>query len=170
MAGREYGRGVRAALVSLSRGTCYAPACPEPVLLIKNGKYVLRLDIAHIRAAEEGGPRYDRNFPDPDGFCNLMLLCKPDHKLIDQIEPEKYSVELLLKWKSDREDPGVAALAGLRNLTEDQLQKMIAESYESIKAQIDDALDRFAQIDSEAAGVLRALRPGRRLARWRDRR
>jgi hypothetical protein len=158
VAARNYGRGVRAALVSLCRGTCYWPGCPEPVLLIEDDCPVLRLDIAHICAAEPGGPRYDPNLPDPDIFSNLMLMCRAHHKIIDQIEPQRFSVALLRKWKADREDDGVAALAGLRNLTESRLQEIVSESYEAITEKLDDALARFAQIDSEGADLLRMLR------------
>lgn len=157
MAGRNYSRGERAALVALCQGTCYKPGCPEQSVMVEDGEWVLRLEIAHIRALEPGGPRYDPNFPDPDDFSNLIFLCNGHHKLIDQIKPAKYPVEVLLAWKAKREGPGLAALTGLRNLTEDRLQAMISESYSDIKEKLDDALERFAAIDSEAAALLRTL-------------
>lgn len=158
MSSRSYGNGEKAALIALSKNHCYAPGCTEPVILTRGGAHILNLEIAHIRALEKAGPRHDPNFPNPNAFSNLLLLCKPDHKLIDQIRPNEYSVETLLGWKSACESSGVEDLAGLRNLTEDRLQELITESYESFKEQMDGALARFAEFDSEAAAVLIALR------------
>jgi hypothetical protein len=158
MSNRNYSAGDRAALISLCRGTCYWPECPEPVLLVQDGRQVLRLEIAHIRALEPGGPRHDPTFANPNDFANLLLLCKPHHTIIDRLEPQKFTVEILESWKAAREAPGVAAMAGLRNLTEPRLQEIISESFEEIKDQLDDALARFAEIDSEAAELLRLLR------------
>jgi hypothetical protein len=158
MSGRNYTAGTRAALMALCKGTCYKPGCPEPVVLVEDGEPVLRLDIAHIRAENKGGPRYDEHFADPDIFSNLLLLCKPHHKLIDQIAPLKYSVEVLEAWKTDREAGGLEALEGIRGLTETQLQDMISDSFDAVAEKLDDALRRFAEVDSEAAEMLRGLR------------
>ena len=50
----------RAALVRLSRGTCYwRPLCPELITRKIGSDYVVNLDVAHICAAEPSGPRYD---------------------------------------------------------------------------------------------------------------
>lgn len=49
-------------------------------------------------------------------------------------------------------------LAGLRNVTEDRLQEMLNASYDSIGERLDGALERLAEIDSEAASLLSLLR------------
>lgn len=59
--------------------------------------------VCHIRAASPGGPRYDPTMTDEEraNFDNLLLLCPNHHRLVDNLEPERYSVELLHKMKSD---------------------------------------------------------------------
>jgi len=56
-----------------------------------------------------------------------------------------------------REGSGLAALRGLRGLTEDRLQDLIAGSFAEVASQIEDAGDRLAAIDAEAGDVLRPL-------------
>ena len=64
---------------------------------------VFRLEIAHIRAENEGGPRYDKGYGDPDVFDNLLLMCNMHHKMIDKIEPDRHPVDRLEGWKRARE-------------------------------------------------------------------
>jgi hypothetical protein len=61
---------------------------------------------AHIWAFSEAGPRGNTGLEagaDLNGFENLMLLCKPCHKLIDE-HPERYTVEVLRSFKRAHED------------------------------------------------------------------
>lgn len=58
---------------------------------------------AHIVAFSERGPRGDGNRPEAiDDVENLMLLCAPDHKLIDD-NPERYTREVLVSLKHEHE-------------------------------------------------------------------
>ncbi|XVU26465.1 hypothetical protein ACQPZJ_05260 [Actinoplanes sp. CA-054009] len=116
-------------------------------------------EIAHIRAANEGGRRYVPEMTDEErnSFDNLVLLCIVHHKIVDRIRPDEFSIEVLEAWKDNREGPGLAALRGLRGLTEDRLQDLITESFASVTAQIDEAVDRLSAIDAEAANLLRPL-------------
>ena len=50
--------------MSLSNGTCYRPECSEPVVRFINNDPRVNVQIAHIRAAEPGGARYDANMTD----------------------------------------------------------------------------------------------------------
>jgi hypothetical protein len=66
---------------------------------------------AHITAASEGGPRYDptlsaeeRKHPD-----NGIWLCQLCSKLIDN-DPDRYSDDLLRRWKKRSEDEALAAI------------------------------------------------------------
>lgn len=157
---RSYRReGIKAALLSLCRGSCYWPDCGVPVVRFEGTIPVSNLDIAHIRAAKPGGARYDESMTDEeiDDFSNLILLCRTHHQIVDKLRKDDYSVETLLQWKSEREASGQAALEGLREVTEDRLQEMIAEALTSRDERIEDALNRFQQLDSEAAGLLRDL-------------
>jgi hypothetical protein len=77
--------------------------------------------------------------------------------LVDRIEPEKYSIELLQEWKAQREGPEGAALRGVSDLTEERLQEMILEVIVVRDKRIDTAIERFEEVDFEAARVLRDM-------------
>lgn len=67
---------------------------------------------AHICAAAEGGPRYDKHMTVEErrGIENCLWLCQTHSKLIDTDE-KTYTVEILRKWKNDAEAAASAALA-----------------------------------------------------------
>lgn len=154
---RNYGTGEVAALMALSQGTCYWPGCDEPVVRFVDKKPVVNLQIAHIRAANLGGARYEVDMLDEErnAFSNLILLCHPHHVVVDKIEPEKYSVELLFRWKYERESPRRENFSGLRNLTEDKLQAMIEYAVSARDERIEQAIARLEALDVEAASLLR---------------
>ncbi len=156
---RRYSSGDRAALILLSDGTCYWPGCTERFVTPVNGQYFIGLQIAHIRALESKGARYDPSMSDEErnAFPNLIFLCKPHHTAVDNGGEEKYPMKTLQKWKSDRETSKVAALRGLRDLTEDRLQELITDAFVSRGKQIEATLARLEQRDEEAAGVMRGL-------------
>jgi hypothetical protein len=83
---RNYTAGTRAALQTLSRGSCYYPECGEPVVRLIEGDYYVNYEIAHIRGAQEHGARHDPYMSEADrkAFVNLILLCKPHHTRIDR--------------------------------------------------------------------------------------
>lgn len=67
------------------------------------GGDVVVADEAHIIARAPDGPRgRDGDRADIDGYGNLILLCKNDHKIIDDL-PRKYPVERLLQMKREHE-------------------------------------------------------------------
>jgi hypothetical protein len=57
--------------------------------------------ISHIRAWSPGGPRYDPAMTDEErnDFDNLILLCPTHSTVIDELEPDRYTVEVLLEMK-----------------------------------------------------------------------
>jgi hypothetical protein len=61
-------------------------------------------EICHIRAASPSGPRYDpqQTIVQRHSYDNLLLLCANHHTTIDD-DPEAYTVERLIKMKSDHE-------------------------------------------------------------------
>jgi len=153
---RNYGAGVVTALVSLAQGTCYWPKCEEPIVRFVNARPVNNFETAHIRAANKDGPRYAEGMTDEErnSFENLILLCLVHHKIVDKLQPNAFSIELLQSWKAVREAGGSAALRGL---TEERLQELITASFQSFKTQFDDAVDRLEAVDFEAAKLLRPL-------------
>ena len=67
----------------------------------------------HIISGRSNGPRYDASFPKEkiDDYDNLLLLCRTDHKMIDD-QYETYTAEILRqmkinheKWVSERLSP-----------------------------------------------------------------
>lgn len=156
---RSYPSGLLPALAVLSRNSCYWPGCSEPVFRFVGKKPVVNLQIAHIRAVNPNGPRYAPEMTDEErnSFSNLILLCHPHHTIVDRLEKDKYSTELLEKWKADREAEGRSALATLQGITEARLQQLIELALRTQSQRIDDALKRFEQFDFEAARLLRGL-------------
>jgi hypothetical protein len=160
---RNYSAGTRAALQTLNRGTCYYPMCREPVVKRIEGadpiEYSINYEIAHIRAAREGGPRHDRSMSDAERISvqNLILLCKPHHTYVDKRHPDKYPPETLLAWKAEREADAQDALAGLSGLTEDSLQDIITEAFEAREDKVMETLARLEANDAEAAKVMREI-------------
>ena len=99
------GQTVTIALFARAAGRCEFDGCNK--LLIehhvtkKTGNYAER---AHIVAYEPAGPRGVSARPaDIHALENLMLLCPPCHKEIDD-HPDKYTVETLRAYKDAHED------------------------------------------------------------------
>src|ERR1051325_6062884 len=156
---RDYGAGVVPSRSALAQGPCYWPGCLEPTTRFVDGIPVNNFEVAHIRAISSGGPRAVEEMSEKElnHFDNLILLCLPHHKVVDKIRPRDFSIETLEAWKADKEGPGVSALRGLRGVTEDQLQTLIADSFVQVTDDIHEAVNRLAAIDAEAAALLSPL-------------
>ena len=88
-------------LYLLSGNRCAFPGCPEAII---SNTGVLQGEIAHIEAAEKGGPRFNPSQTDEQrrSINNLILLCLKHHNLIDG-DPNSYPVSDLKKMKADHE-------------------------------------------------------------------
>lgn len=88
-------------LYAKSGNRCAFPKCPTPITINKT----LVADVAHIRAENLGGARYDASQTDDErrDYANLILLCKVHHKVVDDDE-ESYPVARLQKMKADHEE------------------------------------------------------------------
>jgi hypothetical protein len=77
------------------------PACEER--LIDADWRSVKARICHIRARSEKGPRYDADMTEEDryDFDNLILLCPNHHVKIDDLEPDRFTVQVLTKMKWD---------------------------------------------------------------------
>lgn len=156
--GRYYSDATKAALFATSL-KCYYPKCPVSVVKFFGEDPDVNVQIAHIKALNPGGPRYDRNFPEPDlnKFANLILLCKFHHDEVDKRSPEKYSVSVLQAWKRRAEKEARDNITGLDRLTEDKLRDLLREAAHSSKDAVLEALERFRGEHSESAALLRKL-------------
>ncbi len=65
--------------------------------------------IAHIRGWLPGSARHDPDYESPHRYENLILLCPNHHVEIDELEPEKYTVEVLEEMKLRSEGKGTNA-------------------------------------------------------------
>ena len=78
------------------------PACEER--LIDADWKSVKARICHIRAQNKKGPRYDPDMTNAEryGFDNLILLCPNHHARIDDLEPDRFTVEELtrMKWEA----------------------------------------------------------------------
>ena len=88
-----------------SAGRCEFKVCNEPVwqngLTLNGGNFA---EVAHIIGSSKDGPRGGPESEDLQvEYSNLMLLCQRCHKEIDT-NPEKYSTEVLQKWKIEHEE------------------------------------------------------------------
>ena len=97
---------VRYVLVAAAGGRCEFPDCPHYLFEHHLTKDPLNFSqAAHIIAFREGGPRGrdEKRPPGIHGFENLMLLCHPCHKLIDD-RPQEYPATQLRTWKREHEE------------------------------------------------------------------
>lgn len=156
---RYYSNATIAALMTLARGRCYWPDCNVPTIRMVNGTPRLNLEIAHIRAFEEGGKRFAPTLSvrERNSFDNLILLCNPHHDEVDGPDSDQYPVEVLEGWKHAREADGLDALAGLGDLTKSELSEMIIAAQGQLIDRIGPALDEFGKSAPELAALLRAV-------------
>ncbi|MBB1245722.1 hypothetical protein GL263_19470 [Streptomyces durbertensis] len=157
---RNYSNATIAALMTLARGGCYAPRCGAPTVRFIDGEPVLSLEIAHIRALKPDGKRFDPTWTVEarNSFANLILLCNVHHKRVDGAGGEKYTVEILLAWKREREADGGHALAGLSGLTETRLAEMICEAQEAYVDRLAPLLGEIAKQMPQLASLIKVLK------------
>lgn len=87
-------------LIAIAHGMCEFRGCANN--LVVDRKFLG--EVAHIAAAQDGGPRYDGNLSAAQikSIENLILLCPCHHAAIDK-NSEVYSTEYLLKMKKEHE-------------------------------------------------------------------
>jgi hypothetical protein len=75
---RDYLVGTERALYAFARTTCYFPGCKTSVIVFVESEPVSNAQIAHIRGANPGSPRYDPAMTDDErrSYANLILLCE----------------------------------------------------------------------------------------------
>jgi hypothetical protein len=157
---RDYTRRTMFALAHYSGGLCYWPGCYETVLRTVNGEPHLTVEIAHIRGAYPGSARFDSSMNDDQrrDSPNLLLLCNPHHDIVDDKEQEKvYTIELLHRWKNQRESDPREALKRMRDVSPSGLRKIVAEGLEEHDAKLLQTLESLQARDEAAARLMRGL-------------
>ena len=90
-------------------GRCQFDGCNRPVFKSPVTQEQVNIsERAHIYSFSKNGPRgwgpFVTNRAQLNDVSNLLLVCQDCHKTIDQDEKgERYSAELLLKWKEEHE-------------------------------------------------------------------
>lgn len=89
-------------------GICSNPGCRRATVgpsESKPDKVVITGEAAHIKAAQQGGPRYDENQSPEErrSIENGLWLCGACADLIDKNGGADYSVEVLVAWKQQAE-------------------------------------------------------------------
>jgi hypothetical protein len=87
-------------LFAESGGYCQNPTCNE--LLFKGTIDIHIGELAHIFAAEDNGPRSNKQLSaqDRNSVANIILLCPTCHTIIDKAE-DKFPAHLCLQWKNE---------------------------------------------------------------------
>src|SRR5882672_7118637 len=97
-------------LFALSRNRCAFPECETDI--VDRTTTTILGEVCHIRAQNEGGPRFDpgQTSEERHSLANLVLMCGVHHKIIDAEENlSVYSVERLLEIKAQHEALAKAA-------------------------------------------------------------
>src|SRR4030042_90903 len=102
-------REIERELWARAAGRCQFDGCNRPVFKSPVTQEQVNIsEKAHIYSFSEIGPRgwgpFVTNKKQLNEVANLMLVCHDCHKTIDQDEEgERYSAELLVKWKEEHE-------------------------------------------------------------------
>lgn len=143
------------ALYALSGNSCAYRRCE--VKLADPSWGGVRADVAHIRGARPGSPRYDPSMTDVErhGFDNLILLSPNCHRLVDVLEADSHPAELLEEMKREHEQRGQEAVGFASESEEDRVALLLVEALGVDDTGLESAGDR--------ANVVAAITPtGRR--------
>lgn len=104
-----------------SGNVCAFPDCEHPIFN-DEGLYIAQL--CHIKAANEGGPRYDQSQTDEErrAIENLLFMCYRHHKETDDIL--KFPAEKLLEIKLNHESNYTE---GGRRASEEMIRQVLEE-------------------------------------------
>jgi len=118
-------------LWSNAAGRCSFADCGERLTVeqaAKSAPHTLG-EMAHIKGKNNGSNRYDESQTDKerDSYENLILLCPNHHTSIDKPEnEEEYSVDVLIKMKTDHEASISQRLDSVEITSIDELKEQIA--------------------------------------------
>ena len=112
-------------------------------------------DECHIVSATRGGPRYDPEFPreKADDNSNLVLLCKVDHKVVDDQE-SKYTANLLRDLKAAHERRIAVQLEGFDSDKQPVRIRQVAENVPNFLRRIRSGKELLAIMSNACAYAL----------------
>jgi hypothetical protein len=157
-------------LFALSGNRCAFPKCEATMAL----EDTLVGEVCHIKGLKRGAARHDpdQTAAQRNDYANLILLCAPHHKVVDDDE-EAYTVERLQKMKADHEaratplsdnDAGKVATAYSAIVSINQSGGIAAQNFTATNVTLQAAQegDRISKRQLEALenlwGIIRAMR------------
>jgi hypothetical protein len=89
-------------LFAASAGYCQNPACASELFVDASGRSVHVAEMAHVFAANNGGPRANPTLSAEErgAFENLVLLCANCHTMVDKA-PDAFPESMILAWKRE---------------------------------------------------------------------
>ena len=89
-------------LFAASAGYCQNPACANELFVDTGGKSFHIAEMAHVFAANVGGPRFNPQLSEAErgAFENLLVLCANCHTMVDKA-PDTFSDSTMLGWKRE---------------------------------------------------------------------
>lgn len=87
-------------LFASSAGYCQNPGCVSALFVDAAGKSIHIAEMAHVFAANDGGPRADPGLSQEarGAFENLVMLCANCHTQVDKA-PDAFPEVMMLNWK-----------------------------------------------------------------------
>jgi hypothetical protein len=89
-------------LFAASAGYCQNPGCSNELFIDASGKSIHIAEMAHVFAANDGGPRSnpDLSKQERGAFENLVMLCANCHTMVDKA-PDAFPDNMMLNWKRE---------------------------------------------------------------------
>ena len=115
---------------------CSNPSCRKLTTGPRSeSRHIVNIGVgAHITAATEGGPRFDRNLSTDQRQSpeNGIWLCQNCAKLIDN-DPTRYAVDVLSQWKVQAENAALAEIEGRIEAMSPEILAEIEISYRVVR-------------------------------------
>lgn len=89
-------------LFAASAGYCQNPGCSNELFVDASGKSIHIAEMAHVFAANDGGPRANVALTEEErgAFENLVMLCANCHTMVDKA-PQAFPDTVMLRWKRE---------------------------------------------------------------------
>lgn len=89
-------------LFAASAGFCQNPKCFSELFIDAAGKSIHIAEMAHVFAANDGGPRANPVLTEEErgAFENLVVLCANCHTMVDKA-PDAFTDQMMLGWKRE---------------------------------------------------------------------
>lgn len=89
-------------LFAASAGYCQNPGCSNELFVDAAGKSIHIAEMAHVFAANDGGPRANPALTEAErgAFENLVMLCANCHTMVDKA-PDVFPDTMILTWKRE---------------------------------------------------------------------